>query len=58
VDEGGASRAALNLLDAGYTDVHVISGGLAGLAEEAQRRGLNTIVGTKEAAEAVAPHDH
>ena len=39
-------------------DVHVISGGLDGLADEAKRRGLPNVVGTKEAAEAAAPHDH
>jgi hypothetical protein len=58
VDEAGASRAALNLLEAGYTGVHVISGGLEALAAEAQRRQLNTIVGTREAADLAAPPDH
>lgn len=34
MDEAAASRAALQLLDAGYTKVHVVSGGLQALLEE------------------------
>ncbi|MBM2809719.1 MAG: Rhodanese-like domain [Chloroflexi bacterium] len=45
-DDGGASRAALGLMDSGYLDVHVIAGGLYALQDEAGRRGLPTSEGT------------
>lgn len=41
MDENAASRAALNLQEAGYSDVRVVVRGLNGLFEEAEKRGMN-----------------